>query len=322
MDCTVLIEQTDNLKANKGKGAYNELLQQACSMRDRLLLWYALIQKRAGQPMLYKDEVDPSSSVNANLPVQVGDSLRFESLAAAQAHIMYWATMLLLCQIMEDVQELVDRDSMRTYSSPSPDSVGESNFFPTSPQSFMTCNWASTMQCLTTQQQQQELELDLGGLEDNLFLGPSSIPIPSLPTTAARESYSSSLSSSLSSPYHSYTPCNSTYQTQTPPLSTTTVPGPLITTPDLPYSYASLICRSVLYCTDPSMKALGSQLILFPLWLAKEYFVRSHNPEMCEWCCNMLRAMGNSGICCAPTMGDEGLDGVNNNGNGHSVPVC
>lgn len=324
MDCTALIEQTDKLKAKASQSTCSELLQQVFSLEDRLLTWYARIQNRAGQPMPYDGEegyltpfscVSSSSAIADNLPAQAGEPLRFNSLSAAQAHVMYWATMLLLYQVMEDLQELMNQDLRQSQSSPSAGST-ENDFLLASPQSSN-----SMMQCLALK---QELDLDFADWGD-LSLDPEAIQMPSplLAPTATSPSTSYSCNTSQQQQHQQQ---QQQQQILSPPLSSTATVPSLITTPDLSYSYACLLCRSARYCMDPSMKALGPQILLFPLWLAKEFFLRSGRLEMHEWCCDMLRVMGDLGICCAPAMGmgDEDLadNKADNNGQiGYSVPV-
>lgn len=94
------------------------------------------------------------------------------------------------------------------------------------------------------------------------------------------------------------------------------------------HHYATSICRSFRYCTDPSMKVLGAYIILFPMWMAKAFFSRcqgrfgassaavptstcasvsvaaARNSEMLEWCRDALGQMAGLGICAAGDIWD------------------
>ncbi|KAL2802697.1 hypothetical protein BJX63DRAFT_101081 [Aspergillus granulosus] len=68
--------------------------------------------------------------------------------------------------------------------------------------------------------------------------------------------------------------------------------------------YAGEICRSVLYCLQPDMKALGAQSLLAPFSLCAQFFkVEGPTPKL-QWCQGVLVALERLGLGLAPFLKD------------------
>lgn len=310
VDCTSLMAQTDNMKSQTNNGeqgelfACHELLQQAFSLENRLIAWYAAIKERTGEPTLWADDGHQNTPIGT--PAQAGgNALQFSSLSAAQIHTLYWSAMLLVYQILDDLQEIVNQDLL-SQSQPSPCDVESEieTMAPRTPESFVLSSTSTSLLQQQQQQQQEQETLTLYGPDQFMDMD-QLYPYPYDPTMH-------SLSLPLTRSFSSFSilppsPCPSTStltsSSTTPatlsavPLSTSSSSNPII--PDLPYQYASLICQSVRYCVDPAMKALGARLVLFPLLMARGYFGRKCHFEMQMWCCEMLHVLVDSGIGCA-----------------------
>lgn len=86
------------------------------------------------------------------------------------------------------------------------------------------------------------------------------------------------------SPVSTASPCYpsiETVETPTPPAADTQNRADFIALTDV---YATEVCRAAAYCLQPSMKALGGQLLLAPLSQSTQFFQVEQSSEKIKWC--------------------------------------
>lgn len=76
-------------------------------------------------------------------------------------------------------------------------------------------------------------------------------------------------------------PSIGTVENSTPPLTDKQNRVDFITLTDI---YATEVCRAAAYCLQPSMKALGGQLLLAPLSQSTQFFQVQQSSEKIKWC--------------------------------------
>ncbi|BDD54645.1 hypothetical protein MAP00_000246 [Monascus purpureus] len=291
VEATALLEYSDLQKNPKlrNQETCQKLLQQCLFLRDRLQVWYAAVQDRCGQPLPWTDEDTTSSSPGSS-------SASFSSSPSPSSSS--WSS-----------------------SSSSPP--------PTNP---MQDKNAFTFVSLSAAQIHIYFWLAmllLHQILDDLYNLTTPVHTRILLPGQYQDQYQYQYEyPSPLSPLLAYA-CAHPYTSESEPdIGTDDYQDQLSPSLSQAHYYATSICRSFRYCTDPSMKVLGAYIILFPIWMAKAFFSRcqgrlgassaavptstaasvfvaaARNREMLEWCRDALGQMAELGICAAGDIWD------------------